>query len=325
MSCKKCQIRCQKFRSKIRSFCTGKTRSVPIGIARNTVNFFGGGKPAGKSFFGGAARCNAAAKYFFQKLGLDKTKKCAIIIYIMKKCGGGMIRIAIVEDEREQSELLSSYLERYAREHTCRLNVVCYGTAAEFLAAAAGNAFDVVFMDIELPDGNGMEAVRKMRETDKRTLVIFVTNLAQYAVKGYEVRAFDFIVKPIAYYNFILKFSAALDSLELNRDIEIWIKSKEGRVRLYASHIVYVEVQKHYLTYHTKEGDYTALGSIGSAAEQLKGSTFAFCNRCYLVNLKYVSQVTQTEVMADGKWLVISRHKRADFLKELNDFLAGGN
>ena len=90
MSCKKCQIRCQKFRSKIRSFCTGKTRSVPIGIARNTVNFFGGGKPAGKSFFGGAARCNAAAKYFFQKLGLDKTKKCAIIIYIMKKCGGGV-------------------------------------------------------------------------------------------------------------------------------------------------------------------------------------------------------------------------------------------
>lgn len=152
-----------------------------------------------------------------------------------------------------------------------------------------------------------------------------MTNLAQYAVKGYEVRAFDFVVKPVSYYNFMLKFSAAPDNPELNKDTEIWIKSKEGRVRLLASRIIYVEVLKHYLTYHTKDGDFTALGSIGGAAEQLSGSTFAFCNRCYLVNLRYVSQITQTETMVDGKWLAVSRHKRTDFLKALNDFFAGGN
>ncbi len=95
-----------------------------------------------------------------------------------------------------------------------------------------------------------------------------MTNLAQYAVKGYEVRAFDFVVKPVSYYNFMLKFSAAPDNPELNKDTEIWIKSKEGRVRLLASRIIYVEVLKHYLTYHTKDGDFTALGSIGGAAEQ---------------------------------------------------------
>lgn len=236
-----------------------------------------------------------------------------------------MIRVAIVEDEASQADLLCSYLAKYSGEHGCKLSVSRYGRAAEFLAAAEGNAFDIVFMDIELPDGNGMDAVRKLRETDRRTLVIFVTNLAQYAVKGYEVRAFDFIVKPVAYYNFILKFSAAIDSLQTNKDIEIWIKNKEGRVRLYASQIIYVEVLKHYLTYHTKDGEYTALGSIGSAAEQLKDSTFVFCNRCYLVNLKYVSQVTQTAALVGGEWLAVSRHKRADFLKSLNDFLAGGN
>ena len=97
-----------------------------------------------------------------------------------------------------------------------------------------------------------------------------MTNLAQYAVKGYEVRAFDFVVKPVSYYNFMLKFSAALDNLELNKDTEIWIKSKEGRVRLMASRIIYVEVLKHYLTYHTKDGDFTALGSIGGAADSCR-------------------------------------------------------
>lgn len=129
-------------------------------------------------------------------------------------------------------------------------------------------------MDIELPDGNGMEIARRLRKTNKRTLIIFVTNLAQYAVKGYEVRAFDFVVKPVSYYNFMLKFSAALDNLELNKDTEIWIKSKEGRVRLPASRIIYVEVLKHYLTYHTKDGDSTALGSIGGA-----GGTRSVCRQ----------------------------------------------
>ena len=236
-----------------------------------------------------------------------------------------MVRIAIVEDEEEQAALLHSYLEKYAAENGERLTVSHYREAESFLAAAEGHAFDVVFMDIELPDENGMDAVRRLREKDRRTLVIFVTNLAQYAVKGYEVRAFDFIVKPVSYYNFVLKFSAAIDNLELNKDTEIWIKTKEGRLRLYASRIVYIEVLKHYLTFHTQDGNYTALGSIGSAAEQLKDSTFAFCNRCYLVNLKYVSRVTQTAAMVGGEWLTVSRHKRTDFLKALNDFLAGGN
>lgn len=182
-----------------------------------------------------------------------------------------MIRIAVVEDEKDQAELLSSYLQRYSSEKDCRLTVTPYYTAADFLACEdreGSYPYDIVFMDIELPDGNGMEIARRLRKTNKRTLIIFVTNLAQYAVKGYEVRAFDFVVKPVSYYNFMLKFSAALDNLELNKDTEIWIKSKEGRVRLLASRIIYVEVLKHYLTYHTKDGDFTALGSIGGAAEQ---------------------------------------------------------
>ncbi len=235
-----------------------------------------------------------------------------------------MIKIAIVEDDKAQADLLSQYLDSYGNENKCDFEITHFDRAEKFLENCNGN-FEIVFMDIELPDGNGMDVVRKMRETDKTTLVIFVTNLAQYAVKGYEVRAFDFIVKPIAYYNFTLKFSSALDSLETKKEIEIWIKTREGRIKLSASRIVYVEVVKHYLTYHTKDGNFTALGSIGNAADELKGSSFSFCNRCYLVNLKYVTQVTQTQTLVNGEWLQISRPKRADFLKDLNDYLAGGN
>ena len=237
-----------------------------------------------------------------------------------------MIKIAIVEDDKQQADLLSQYLNRYGKKNQYIFEITHFDRAESFLGNCNQN-FDIVFMDIELPDGNGMDLVRQMRETDKTTLVIFVTNLAQCAIEGYKVRAFDFIVKPISYYNFKLSFSNALDALEINKDIEIWIKNKEGEVRLLASRIIYIEVVEHSLTFHTIDGVYTATGSksIRDVAEELIDASFSFCNRCYLINLKYVTQVQQLQVLVRGEWLQISRRKRADFLKELNDYLAGGN
>ena len=82
---------------------------------------------------------------------------------------------------------------------------------------------------------------------------------------------------------------------------------------------------RHYLTYHTANGDYTVLGSISAAANALKDAPFVFCNRCFLVNLNHVSQVRRTEVTVGGVSLQISRQKSAGFLKALNDWLAGGH
>ena len=235
-----------------------------------------------------------------------------------------MIKVAIVEDDIKQSRLLAGFIERYGKEHKLDFSITDFDKANDFYKAADKD-FDIVFLDIELPDGNGMEIAEKLRENDKKAIIIFVTNLAQYAVKGYKVRAFDFIVKPITYYNFVLNFPNALECLETNREVELWVKQNDGKRRLLASQILYVEVMAHYLTYHTKDGLITALGSIAGIADELSGASFSFCNRCYLVNLKYVTQVTQTQVLVGNEWLQISRRKHADFLKDLNDYLAGGN
>ena len=100
------------------------------------------------------------------------------------------VRIAIVEDDKSASDALLGYIEEYGVSEHETFEVGRYYTATSFIDAFKGN-YDIVFMDIELPDGNGMEVVRTMRERGCASLVIFVTNLAQYAVKGYEVRAFD--------------------------------------------------------------------------------------------------------------------------------------
>lgn len=231
--------------------------------------------------------------------------------------------IAIVEDDRSQAELLTEYIERFGRENGIHFITQRFYSATMFESRERAD-FDIVFFDIELPDGNGMEIVRRMREKGNNTLVIFVTNLAQYAVKGYEVRAFDFVVKPVAYYNFAMKFTGALESLEINQDFWIWVTNKEGRYRLSVSRITFVEVDKHYITYHTLDGDFTALGTISAVADELKDAPFSFCNRCYFVNLKHVVGFRQTEVFITGNvTLQMSRHKKAGFVQDLNDYLSG--
>lgn len=74
-------------------------------------------------------------------------------------------------------------------------------------------------MDINLGESNGLEISKKIREIDDETIIIFVSNLAQYAVEGYEVEAMDFIVKPMTYYVFSMKFKRALKKIAKKKEI----------------------------------------------------------------------------------------------------------
>ena len=119
-----------------------------------------------------------------------------------------MYNIAIIEDERDAAQLIRSYLDEYSKSSGEQFTVYEFSNAVRFLENYTAK-YDIVFMDIELPDMNGMEASRRLRMMDKDVILIFVTNMAQCAVSGYEVEAFSFIVKPATYNNFVMKLERA--------------------------------------------------------------------------------------------------------------------
>lgn len=250
---------------------------------------------------------------------LTKPKMPYIIMSSMES-----VRIAIVEDDKAASDTLFGYVNEYGAENSEKFETARFYGATAFLDAFKSN-FDIVFMDIELPDGNGMDVVKRLREHDRDVIIIFVTNMAQYAVKGYEVRAFDFIVKPVNKYGFAVKFKEALECFRRKADTAVWISNKDGKTRLNASRIKYIEVYKHVLIYHTLDGDLQSSGSLCALEEQLKPAFFASCNRCYLVNLRYVTAVRQLSVVVDGEELQISHLKRSSFMRELNAYLSGSD
>ena len=164
-----------------------------------------------------------------------------------------MRNIAIVEDEAAAAEVLKSYIEKFSAETGQEFNVIRFHDAVEFLSDYKAK-YAVVFMDIQMPHCDGMSASVELRKTDKTVSIILITNLIQYAQKGYEVDAVAYIIKPVQYYDFALKFRKALDIYVLNEKQDFTLNTADGPCRISTDKLMYVETVRHRLYYHMVDG-----------------------------------------------------------------------
>ncbi len=231
-----------------------------------------------------------------------------------------VIKINIVEDNKDDAATLRKALERYGAESGLEFGISEYSSSLKFLSEYKPDA-DIVFMDIELPDADGMTAAHSLREIDDSVCLIFVTNMAKFAIKGYEVGSYDFIVKPIVYASFAVKLKRALAHLRSREAKSVIVASGYDKVRLNILNIYYVEVMGHKLIYHTKDGDVISYGTLKSVEELLDDKLFVRCNNCYLVNLRYVTAIKNGCAIVGGSSLAVSAPKRAAFEKALTDHL----
>lgn len=231
-----------------------------------------------------------------------------------------MIKIAIVEDEDTYARVLMEYLYRVEEAKEIALELVRYKNAVLLLEGYTAD-YNLIFMDIRMPYLNGMDAAHKLRELDSNVLLIFITSMTQYAIKGYEVDALDYILKPIGYYEFELKFARALQRMHLReQQPTLIVPATEGKVCLKIDDIRYIETSGHHVIYHTKEKEYKQYATLATAADKLEEHYFYKCNSCYLVNLKYVQKIKGYLVTVDGKELQISQPKKKDFVRKLMEY-----
>ena len=233
-----------------------------------------------------------------------------------------MRNIAVVEDEDMAADLLISYIQRYSQLSGEKFNVSRFTNAADFLENYRA-IYAVVFMDIQMPKMNGMDGAMELRKLDKTVSIIFITNLVQYSQKGYEVDAVSFLVKPVSYFDFSLKFRKALNIYVMNEERSITIKYRGGQCRISTDKLMYVEIIAHRLYYHLIDDDIEITGVLSEVEKELSEYGFLRCNSCYLVNPKFVVAVKGSEVQVGNRTLQISRPRRAAFLAELANWYAG--
>lgn len=230
-----------------------------------------------------------------------------------------VLRIAIVEDEEAEAARLGEFLDCFSRETGMELRHSWISSAAAFLENYQ-REYDLIFMDIRMPDMDGMKAARRLREVDGEVMLIFVTNLAQYAVQGYSVNALDYILKPVSYPAFALKMRRVIDCCQRKQERRLLLNTNSGTVQLWESELYYVEIFDHHIRYHTRQANYDAYGTLKSVELSLPSHSFFRCNNQCIVNLRHVTKLDGYTVTAAGQEFSVSRMRKKAFLEQLHRF-----
>lgn len=234
-----------------------------------------------------------------------------------------MIHVAIVEDQEANRADLLEHLATYSENSGIEFTITEFADGKDIVADYRPQ-FDVIFLDVEMPYMDGFEAAHMIRAVDQNVIIIFVTNMAQYAIKGYEVDALSYLVKPVPYFAFSQELDRTLARVNRQEADALVIKAAGRTSRVDLSDIVYIEAIKHRITVHTLSAMYTFSGTLKSLEERLEGKGFFRSNNPYLVNLRHVTSVgAQSCTMVDGTELQVSRPRRRGFLDALTDFVGG--
>ncbi|MCD8341317.1 MAG: response regulator [Clostridiales bacterium] len=154
-----------------------------------------------------------------------------------------MWNIAIVEDEDASRDVLIRYLHQYEKEHNLALTLHTFPDGLRFLEGYQCD-YSIVFLDIEMPFLSGMETAKRLRALDDAVCLVFVTNVAQYAVEGYTVQAAGYLLKPVAYYQFSVMLEKLMLTLDRRERSELLLPVSGGMERVDVAAVLYVEVEE---------------------------------------------------------------------------------
>lgn len=231
-----------------------------------------------------------------------------------------LINVAIVDDDGQCAQELQELLEKYGEEHGETFHVSMFSNGVNFISDYTAG-YDLIFMEIDMPHMDGFETAKLLRKVDSKVALVFVTNSVKYAIKGYEVDACDFIIKPVEYATFSVKLNRTIAKLDKNKETYLIVVSRNGMERVYYSEIYYITVQKRYVMLHTKKGPIEMHISMKELEEKLKGEPFVRGDNSSMVNLMYVSQVNQEGAIVNGQLIPCSRNRRKALLDAFTLYL----
>ena len=231
-----------------------------------------------------------------------------------------MIKIAIVEDDINYSSQLTEYLGRYEADFGERFDISTYFDG-DAIVEDYHSQFDIILMDVEMRFMDGMSAAEEIRRSDKEVVIIFITNMPQYAIRGYAVEALDYILKPVSYFAFSQRLSRAISRMKKREQRSVIIPVKGGTVRVEASSIQYIESQGHSIIYHTTDGDYVSSGTMKDSEEALRELHFFRGSKWYLINLQQVEGLDDDIAkLKGGKTVALSRGRKKEFMEALAQY-----
>lgn len=232
-----------------------------------------------------------------------------------------MVHVAIVEDEEVYIQQLKNYMEQFQKETEQEMKLSFFTDGDEIVEKYTAD-YDIILMDIQMQFMDGMTAAEKIRKMDQSVIIIFITNMTSYAVRGYEVDALDYMVKPIEYFSFAQKLIRAIDRIPKKESHFLLLSLENGMRKIDIEEIYYIESFGHQLVFVTRQGNFQTRGVMKKIEEDLSIYLFFRVGKSYLVNMKYVEGIQDGCCMINNVKLPISRLKRKEFMEVLTNYMS---
>lgn len=217
-----------------------------------------------------------------------------------------MYKLAICDDSPADTLYLQGLVSKWARKADEVVEVHIFASAEAFLFQyEEDKSFDILLLDIEMAEMDGVTLARKVRAGNQQVQIVFITGYNDYIADGYEVEALHYLLKPVKEEKLFSVLDRAVLKLARNEQA-LLLETAEGAVRVPLYEIRWIEVQRNYVTIHAAE-DYTVKKSLSEVEAELDEG-FMRTGRSFIVNLKQVRRIGKNEViLADGSMVPLSR------------------
>jgi len=231
------------------------------------------------------------------------------------------MKIAICDDNMNHINIIENYIHNLRKT-----SVECdaYQSGEELIRTFRGGEeqYDVIFLDMEMEQLNGIETANYIREIDEHVIIVFVTSHTEYMRESFKCAPFRFLVKPVDGEEFKTVFYDISKKLSKQRKVFAFTENK-AKIRLYCDDIIYCESQDHWIWIHTKDKVYKICKSLTELHSQLDREMFCRVHKSYIINFLYIKSIkdNDAELYHCDKPIAISRSYKKEVLEEYTNFL----
>lgn len=222
------------------------------------------------------------------------------------------MKIAICDDEFYQRNLLRNITEKLSKEMSYRIKIDEFTSGEQLVRKIERDtyAYDIILLDIQMKELTGIDTAKIIRASNQSTIIIFITGVADYVFEGYNVRAFNYILKPIDEKKVKTVLTEAIKTFQVEDKPYYTITTKEATYKIELDEIIYFVSDKRLIKAVTSKGEYEFYGRLDETEDKLVDKEFVRCHQRYLVNAESISQIEGSTIIIEGSIKIpISRNR----------------
>jgi len=225
------------------------------------------------------------------------------------------IKLAICDDEQSETEYITSLVQSWATKSTLTVELYTFDSSESFLFAYdADKSFDILLLDIQMKQMDGVELAKKLRASGAQMQIVFITGFPDFIAEGYDVSALHYLMKPVSEEKLMEVLDRAVQLLGAKKT-SLLLKTENGQVRAFCDDITYVEAFAHNVVVYTTSEVIEVKESI-STLETAFAKDFCRVHRSYIVGLRHIRQISKAVVILDDGTKIPLSRRRYDTLNQ---------